>query len=92
MKTRRTNRSLKKPVKPFEGDSLRLNTEKLFTDLTKKLNAIKQSQGYLTKRLNISRSTLWRVSQNKEITVQTFLKLVSWLEEDVNRYIKSINQ
>ena len=57
-------------------------------DILIRLNKIKKPQNYLTKKLNISRSTFWRLSQNKDITMQNFLILVHWLEYDPIRYIK----
>jgi hypothetical protein len=57
-------------------------------DILIRLNAIKKPQRYLTEKLKINRSTFWRLSQNKDITMHTFLTLVHWLEKEPNRYIK----
>ena len=67
---------------------LELDTKLMHKDILKRLNAIKKPQQHLTKKINVARSTFWRISQNKDITMNTFLKLVHWLEHDPSRYIK----
>lgn len=86
-KYRRNSKEMKKEIPVFPETSLSLNNSKLHREIIKRLNAIKKPQAYLTKRLQISRSTLWRIDQGKTIELQTFLKLVSWLGEDVNNYL-----
>ena len=65
-----------------------LKTQLIHTDILKRLNEIKKPQRYITEKLNISRSTMFRMSQNKDITMNTFLTLLNWLNYEPNRYIK----
>ena len=67
---------------------LELDTKLMHSDILKRLNAIKKPQKYLTDKLGISRATFWRLSTGNDITMQTFLKLVTWLEKEPTRYIK----
>lgn len=57
-------------------------------DILIRLNSINKPQRYLTEKLGISRTTLWRLNLEKDITVETFLKLVQWLERSPERYIQ----
>lgn len=66
---------------------MKLDTVKMHSDILKRLNSIGRPQRYLTKKLGVSRATFWRLSQGHELKVNTFLKLVEWLEKDINRYI-----
>lgn len=66
---------------------MQLNTKKMHKDILKRLNAINKPQRYLTDKLGVARSTFWRLGLGRDVTVNTFLKLVQWLDEDVNRYI-----
>ena len=68
---------------------LELDTKLMHSDILKRLNAIKKPQKYLTDKLGISRATFWRLSTGNDITIQTFLKLVTWLEKEPTRYIKT---
>jgi hypothetical protein len=65
-----------------------LDTALMHKDILKKLYAIEKPQRYLTEKLKISRSTLFRMSHNKELTMTTFLILITWLDECPSRYIK----
>lgn len=67
---------------------MRLMTEKMHSDILKRLNSIKKPQKHLTKKLGLARSTFWRLSQGREITVTTFLILVEWLDKPIDRYIE----
>lgn len=67
---------------------LYLDNRRMHTEVLRRLNAINKPQIYLCRRLNIGRSTLWRLGNGDCITVETFLKIVSWLDEDVSKYIK----
>jgi len=64
-----------------------LDTKKMHRDILRRLNGIDKPQKYLTEKLGISRSTFWRLSNNHEMKVNTFLKLVEWLDKDINYYI-----
>ena len=66
------------------------DNKKLHIDILVRLNAIKKPQRHLHKtKINVSRSTLHRLGTNKPITIETFLKLLQWLDYDANRYIKN---
>jgi predicted DNA-binding transcriptional regulator AlpA len=65
-----------------------LDTQKMHSDILKRLNAINKPQKHLTEKLGISRATFWRLSKGHEMKVNTFLKLVEWLEQPVTRYLK----
>ena len=67
---------------------LELDTKLMHSDILKRLNAINKPQRYITDKLGISRSTFWRLSTGQDITMETFLTLITWLEEEPNRYIK----
>ena len=64
-----------------------LDTKKMHRDILRRLNSIDKPQKYLTEKLGVSRATFWRLSQGHEMKTNTFLRLVEWLEHDVNRYI-----
>lgn len=67
---------------------MKLDTNKMHHDILKRLNQLSRPQRYLTNKLGVSRSTFWRLSQDKDITVKTFLTLVKWLDKPIDRYIK----
>ena len=67
---------------------LELDTKLMHSDILKRLNAIKKPQRYITDKLGISRATFWRLSTGQDITMETFLTLITWLEKEPNRYIK----
>lgn len=87
-KFRRTKRELKKPVPEFQAKGWALNNEKLSRDLYKRLNEIEKPQAYICDRLGLTRSTFWRISRGRPITLETFFKLMGWLDADLNQYIK----
>lgn len=66
---------------------MKFNGKKMHSDILKRLNSINKPQRYLTEKLGVSRATFWRLSQNKDMKLFTFLKLVDWLEEDLNKYL-----
>lgn len=65
-----------------------LDTQKMHRDILRRLNSINKPQKHLTDKLGISRSTLWRLGQGRDITVSTFLILADWLEKGIYHYIK----
>jgi len=67
------------------------DSKKMHSDILKKLYLVGKPQKYLTEKLNVSRSTFWRLSQNKEVTMQSFLILINWLDKDPNKYIVETN-
>ena len=69
------------------NNNLWINSSLLHTRILQRLNAINKPQRELPKRLKINRSTLFRMSKNKPITMETFLNVVHWLDEDPNKFI-----
>ncbi len=67
---------------------MKLNNQKLFSDVLRKLNRLNKSQRHLPDTIGVKRSTLWRLGRNKTITMETFLKLVTWLEREPGIYIE----
>jgi DNA-binding Xre family transcriptional regulator len=66
----------------------KLKTKLLHIDVLIRLNSIKKPQAYLEKKLVISRATFYRLSIGKSITMETFLKLINWLDKEPGQYIK----
>lgn len=67
-----------------------LDTDRLYRDVTKKRYKAKLSQNDVVREIDLSRSTFFRLSHDKDITMHTFLKLITWLDTDANRYIKQL--
>ena len=66
-----------------------LDRTKLHTDILKRLNEIEKPQRYLEKRINLSRATLSRLlKKDSTINFETFFKLIDWLSEEPETYIK----
>lgn len=61
---------------------------KIHKEVIRKLNKLGKSQDYLAKKYGFSRSTIYRLSHGKEIKLATTLKLLDFLDDDVNKYIK----
>ena len=91
VKIRRTKKQLKRRVPVSKKPVLYLDNEALQQDIVGKLDRLKKPQAYFTERLGLSRSTFWRISQKKEITLSTFFKLVQWLDKDLDTYVKEIS-
>jgi len=68
--------------------ALCIDQERLHRDLLKKLNKLDLSQSQPGERLKISRATIHRLSKNKPITIDTYLKAILWLDKPANNYIK----
>ena len=66
---------------------MRLDNDKLHRDILRRLNAIDKPQRYLTDKLGVSRSTMWRISIGCPITIETFFKLVEWLDKGLDYYV-----
>ena len=65
-----------------------LDTKKMHHDILSRLNKINKPQRYLCEKLGIGRATLHRLSKGHELKVDTFLKLLNWMDVDINSYIK----
>lgn len=66
---------------------MKLNNDRLYSHILRRLNAINKPQKYLTNKLGIARSTMWRLGCGKDITLGTFFKLVEWLDKDLDYYV-----
>ena len=69
-----------------------IDTKKLHKDILKKLSYVKKPQRHLTEKLNVSRSTFWRLSQGKTIEFETFFILIDWLYKEPNDYIVKLTK
>ena len=66
-----------------------IDRKKLHTDILRRLNEIEKPQRYLEKRINLSRATLSRLlKKDSSINFETFFKLIDWLSEEPETYIK----
>ena len=84
--SRRRKRELNRPEQQ-SSEFWVIDNEKLDKDVRKRLEQEAKPQNYLTEHLGIARSTFWRIYQGKKITMDVFLKLMQWLEADLNEYI-----
>ena len=66
---------------------MELDTIMLHRHIVRKLRLMSEPQRYLTERVGVSRATMWRLTQGHELKTNTLLKLVEWLDEDINKYI-----
>ena len=67
---------------------MHLDSQKLHKNVLKRLNAINKPQRHLNStKIGVSRSTLSRLSKNKPITLETFFKLLEWLNHEPKKYI-----
>lgn len=71
---------------------MKLDYKKLHSDILVKLNRINQPQRVAFKKIGIARSILFRISNEKQITLINFLILVDWLEKEANDYIIKPNR
>jgi hypothetical protein len=65
-----------------------INYLKIHRDVLRRLYQIDKSQDYLSRKLGIGRSTIWRLSKEKEISMSNFLKIINWLDKDISEYVK----
>lgn len=66
-----------------------LDRTKIHTDILKRLKELQKPQRYLEKRINLSRATLSRLlKKDADIEFSTFFKLINWLGENPEKYIK----
>lgn len=63
-----------------------IDHELLQKDILKKLRLLKKNQRYLDE-IGLSRSTIVRLQRNKEMKVSKLLRILDWLETDINKYI-----
>ncbi len=66
-----------------------LDRTKLHKDILIKLKVLNRPQNYLKKKINLSRSTLWRLQdENHSIDINTLFRIINWLESEPVKYIK----
>ena len=66
-----------------------IDRNKLHKDILKRLNELEKPQRYLEKRINLSRATLYRLlKKDANLDFTTFFKLIDWLSEEPDTYIK----
>lgn len=65
---------------------MNFDSDLLYRDVRKKRQRLSMSQNELAKEIDVARSTFFRLSKNKEITMQTFLKLIKWTGKEATRY------
>ena len=68
----------------MKSDELYFNQERLQRDVLVRLHSLGKNQRQIKP---VSRATLHRMNIGKPITLQTFMKLVEWLDQDVRRYM-----
>lgn len=66
---------------------MKLNNQKIYLDCIKKINRLGISQRIASKQLGISRYIFFRLNKNKPIHIDSFLKIVDWLEGDLDDYV-----
>lgn len=69
-----------------------LRHKMLHYDIRRRLNELDLSQREISESLQISRSTLHRIKEGQIIEMDTFLKIVLWLGNDINAYIKEVKE
>lgn len=55
--------------------------------MVKRLNSINKSQDFISKKLGMGRSTFWRLNNGKEISTTNFFKIITWLDNGIEKYI-----
>ena len=65
---------------------MKFNQEVFKMDLKKKYLLEGKSEKQALKEIGISRSTLWRIEVNNNITMETFMKCINYIGRDVKRY------
>ncbi|WNH10018.1 hypothetical protein [Thalassobellus suaedae] len=64
-----------------------IDHQRMYRDIVVKLAKIDKSQDALSKELEISRSTIWRLSKSKEISTNNFFKIIEWIDQGFERYL-----
>ncbi|AGO48529.1 hypothetical protein Phi13:2_gp014 [Cellulophaga phage phi13:2] len=64
-----------------------LDFEKLYTDIRVKLNSVNKSLEYLQKKIEIDRKTIYNIRHCKFIRMETFFKIINWLDVGAENYI-----
>lgn len=66
---------------------MRFDHDLLHRDVKSKMRLSAMSQNEMVENIGVARSTLWRLSKGKDITLETLIKLLEWTKKDINRYI-----
>ena len=75
--------------KKLKHETIYLDTEALHSDILSRLNKLGKPQKYLTEKIGISRSLLFRLSKGSKIDFESFLKITAWMDKDMNIYLKN---
>ena len=67
--------------------TLEFDNLKLHRDVLRKLRSINKPQRYLNKKVGVSRGTVMTLADNRGLRLSTVLKLISWLDADINNYL-----
>lgn len=65
-----------------------LNTKRIHKDILQRLNELNKPQRFLTTEKVISRSTFNRLGQGKDITMNSYLRIIYWLDKEAGYYIR----
>lgn len=66
---------------------MEINYKRIYRDIIIKLSKENKSQVILSKELQMGRSTIWRLSKNKEISTSNFFKIIEWLGKGIEHYL-----
>ena len=75
--------------KKLKHETIYLDTTTLHSDILSRLNKLEKPQRYLTEKIGISRSLLFRLSKGAKIDFESFLKITAWMGKDMNIYLKN---
>lgn len=65
-----------------------IDTNRIHTDVLKKLDSENMSQVKLCQTIEISRPTLWKFGKKASVSLTAMKTLVNWLGKDLNDYLK----
>lgn len=72
--------------------SVELNQKILHIDINKYQRGLMWSEKQMNNAMGICKATRYRISVGKPITMETFLKCISFLDTDVTRYFRKNEQ
>ena len=64
-----------------------LDFEKLYFDIRVKLNKVDKTLEYLQNKIKIDRKTIYHIRHSKSIKMETFFKIINWLDVGAETYI-----
>lgn len=66
---------------------MRVDYEKLHKDIIQKADRENKRQGQAAKEIGVSLSTFQKMNNYPNLRMETFLKIIKWLEKDVSHYV-----